>query len=259
MAEANQSEEKRLDPRDLDFLNELVDLSVFLDDQNSLEASLQQLAAMVADLLATENCSIMLLKEDQQQHDVALRVVAHHGYLPDAAYRETAPLNQGIAGRVAGRREPLLISNIASSSYAASAHRREPGGFISVPILIGSKLIGVLNLSKPRDSRIFNQEDLKIASIVALVVGKSIQVFRLQRLLHSNFIQLALTRETQSTSRKTLTEITHHSERMTKILAKTFFREMQEAGFGTDHILTAATEIISLLNTDLARRRQDEG
>ena len=258
MEKANQAQEKRLDPRDMDFLNELVDLSVFLDDQDSLEASLRQLAEMVADLLATENCSIMLLKEDREQSDVALRVVAHHGYLPDVAYRETAPLNHGIAGRVAGNCEPLLISNIDSSAYAASAHRRDPGGFISVPILIGAKLIGVLNLSKPRDARVFDQEDLKIASIVALVVGKSMQVFRLQRLLSSNFIQLALARETHDTPKKTLTEIAHHGERMTKILAKTFFREMQEAGFGTDHILSAATEIISLLNTDLARRQQDD-
>ena len=258
MDETKQAVAKRLDPRDMDFLNELVDLSVFLDDQDSLEASLQKLAAMVADLLATENCSIMLLKEDREQSDIALRVVAHHGYLPDAAYRETTLLNQGIAGQVAGRCEPLLISNIDSSRYAASAHRRESGGFISVPILIGVKLIGVLNLSKPCDARVFDQEDLKIASIVALVVGKSMQVFRLQRLLNSNFIQIALARETHDTPRKALTEIAQHGERMTKILAKTFFREMQEAGFGTDHILSAATEIISLLNTDLERRRQDE-
>jgi hypothetical protein len=89
-------------------------------------------------------------------------------------------------------------------------------------------------------------------------VSKSIQVFQLQRLLHSNFVQLALARETQLSPRSTVAQITQNGDRMAKTLAKSFFKEMQNAGFGSDHIVKAATEIISLISSDLAEKRRSK-
>lgn len=241
------------------FITELTGLSTFLEQQDSLEHSLRELATMVANLLKTENCSIMLLKGEAAGGAPKLRVFAHHGHLPQAAYRESMRLDEGIAGRVAGSGEPLLIPDIRQSDYAAVSRRQRttPGGFISAPIPVRDKVIGVLNLSQPHDARTLDQEDLKLATIVALLVGKSIQVLQLQNLLRSNFIQLALARETRETPNRTVAEIAHDGTRMARILAKTFFRDMRGAGFATDQILGAATEIISLLSQDLGERRKE--
>ena len=253
----NENRKRYLDTQDASFLTELIGLSSFLEQQDSLEGSLRNLTTMVAQILRMENCSIMLLKEESEQATPKLRVFAHHGYLPEAAYQEAMNLNEGIAGQVASTGQPLLIVAIQSSPYAAAARRRAQGensGFICCPLLINTKVIGVLNLSRPQDGRVPGQDDLKTATIVALMVSKSIQVFQLQNLLRSNFIQFALARETAGTPRSTMTEITHNGARMAKVLAGSFFREMQEAGFGTDHILSAATEIISLLSNDLGTK-----
>ncbi|RMD51913.1 MAG: GAF domain-containing protein, partial [Nitrospirae bacterium] len=45
----------------------------------------------------------------------------------------------------------------------------------------------------------------------------------------------------------------YEPERLAKLLAKTFYKEMVRAGFGPNHIINAASEIISLLNNNLNR------
>lgn len=258
-AQAGRPQELELE--NAGFITELFGLSSFLEHQTHLERSLRDLAVMAAQLLQVNNCSIMLLKDDPDQPSgPRLRVATHHGHLPEAAYRESVGLNEGIAGQVASSGRPLLIEDIRRSDFAAKARRNAPaGGFVSVPIPAGDHVIGVLNISEPTDGRALGQRDLALTTIVALVVGRSIQVNQLQHLLRSNFIQLALARETRDTPLGTLNEITRNGGRMAKVLAKTFFREMRDAGFGTDHILSAATEIISLLSADLDNRRQEEG
>ena len=252
----HDTKSQHLNIQDAGFLTELIGLSSFLEQQDNLEHSLRNLTTLVAQLLRMENCSIMLLKEEAEQVAPRLRVFAHHGYLPAAAYQEAMELHQGIAGQVAGSGQPLLVTTIRHSPYAKVARcaDKEGGGFICCPLLVNNKVIGVLNLSYPQDGRILSQDDLKTATVVALLVSKSIQVLQLQNLLRSNFIQFALARETATTPCRTLQEIAHNGAQMARILAKSFFREMQEAGFGTHHILSAATEIISLLNDDLATK-----
>lgn len=243
-----------------DFITELIGLSSFLEQQGSLESSLRKLAGMVSHLLCVRNCSIMLLKGDGESSAPKLRVLAHYGFLPEDAYREPVSMNQGISGAVASSGEPLLIAEIRHSPYAVAARRpvkSNDGGFISCPLLINDKVVGVLNVSTPEDGRVLGHSDLETVTIVALMVGKSIQVFQLQHLLQSNFIQLALARETEMSPRSTVAQIAHNGDRMAKILAKSFFLEMRNAGFATDHIVKAATEIISLLSSDITNKHQD--
>ncbi|MEH6648977.1 MAG: GAF domain-containing protein [Motiliproteus sp.] len=237
-----------------DFITELVGLSNFLEQQDSLESSLRKLAGMVSHLVGVSNCSIMLLKEDGEQTSPKLRVLAHYGFLPEEAYNESINMDQGISGSVVSSGEPLLIADICQSSFAVAARRRGKsgdGGFISCPLLINDKVVGVLNVSTPKDGRVLGHADLEAVTIVALMVSKSIQVLQLQHLLQSNFIQLALARETEMSPRSTVTQIAQNGNQMAKVLAKSFFLEMKNAGFASDHIVKAATEIISLLSSDI--------
>lgn len=250
-----RTEQQPLKPDDAGFITNLIGLSAFLDNHACIELGLNELTEMVSALLGCENCSIMLLKEDIETGEARLRVYAHHGYLPEEAYQESMSLNQGIAGKVAATGEPLLITAIEKSSYAGLSRRHTArGGFISVPIAIGDKVIGVLNSSRPRNGRALEQEDLKLATMVALMVAKSIQVSQLQHLLHSNFIQFSLAQEVSDTPQHSVNEIVRNGMKMSKILGKTFFREMREAGFSDDHILSAATEVIHLLGSDMKER-----
>jgi len=238
----------------------LVGLANFLEQQTDQEESLNHLAALAATMLESENCSIMLLNEEDGSGET-MKVFASHGYLPEAAYTEKAKHRQGIAGQVASSGKGLLVNDIENSPYASKARwpERKHKGFMAAPIFIGPKVLGVINVNTPTDERQYEDKDLFVLSTVALVVGKSIQVVQLQNLLKSRFAQIAMMQEAEGIVGNALVYGTCSPARMSKALGKAFYKEMHKAGFGDDHIISAATEVIDLLGRKIKRhqRRRD--
>jgi len=236
----------------------LVGLTTFLEKQTSLDDSLNELAAISANILDVKNSSIMLFLDEDNTKEFRLRVFAKFGPLPDVAFQEAAKVNEGIAGQVAENGQPLLIRDITKSPYLPLARRPEESHkcFISVPIVIGCKVIGVINFSNPVTNHILDRHDLDRANFVALLVGKSIQVLHLQNILKSNFLQYAIAHETKEFANTAITTLSQDPARLVKIVAKTFYRELTSAGFGARHIIEAATEIISLLSRTLNKHKK---
>jgi signal transduction protein with GAF and PtsI domain len=236
----------------------LVGLTTFLEQQTSLDDSLNELAAMSANILDVQNCSIMLFQNEETTKDFRLRVFAKFGPLPSIAYHEAVKVNEGIAGRVAASGQPLLVQDITKSPFLPLARRPgEPNKcFVVVPIVIGCKVIGIINFSNPSYDRCLDLDDLNQANFVALLVGKSIQVVQLQNILKSNFLQYSIARETKNLVNNSITAISKDPGKLAKIVAKTFYRELTKAGFETRHIIAAATEIITLLNLTLNKHKK---
>ncbi len=131
---------------DNDFIQNLVSLSTLVEEHSSLDSSLTKLSELVAKTLKTANCSIMLLKEHATGEALRLRVQAHYGYLSTDAYNEALPLNQSIAGKVAETGQPVLVEDICSTTLPAANKRTKliPGGFISFPIMLEERVLGVV-------------------------------------------------------------------------------------------------------------------
>ncbi len=244
-----------------DALVELVGLSNFLEAQTDLDGCLSDLAAMAAGILQVGTCSIMLFQPEQGDGDFRLRVFAAQGDLPFHALTEAARVREGIAGQVAARGEPLLVEDITQTEFLPFARRPgEPSKcFIAVPITIADTVIGIMNFSNPEGGRTLDRADLNRAVSVALLVGKSIQVIELQKILQSKFLQVSLSQEAQNLVGSAIAPLSQDPERMAKIVAKTFYREMTRAGFDARHIVKAATEIISLLNQTLKKHEKRMG
>ncbi len=233
----------------------LIGLAAFLEQQESLDDCLDELSADAAGLLGVKNCSIMLFRRDETSGELTLRISSSYGDLTSEARNEEVKVNDGIVGKVAASGRPLLVEDILHSEFLPLARRPATPGrsFICVPILISGRVIGVINISNPQDERTFDHSDLCLANIFALLVGKSLQVSQLQSLLRSRYAQLALLKESHELTTGHLLTGKGDTEQMVKIFAKTFYREMTRAGFGRDHIIKAATEIISLLSDSLHR------
>ena len=233
-------------------LTSLHDLTDFLESQGSLDENLQQLAAMAAKILHAENCSIMLLSEGEFE-ELSLRVCANHGALPSKAYKETMKKGEGISGHVIATGKSLLIENIDNSEFSKWArHAQNPNkSVLSSPILVNSKIIGVINVNGQKQKRPFNLDDLNLLDIVALFIGKSIQVNQLQSVLRSRFAQMALVSDSDKSVENVLINAAQDPDKMAKIVAKSFYREMAKAGFGSAQIINAASEIISELTRNL--------
>lgn len=233
----------------------LIGLSTFLDEQTNLDESLDEMVAMAANILNATTCSIMLFKEAEDSPGFRLRLFAKHGELPQRAFAEAVKVNDGIAGRVAASGEALLVKDIGQTEFLPLARRPESPNksFMCVPIVINRKVIGVLNVSNPIDGRAFDYGDLNLSVFVALLVGKSVQVNQLQGLLRSRFAQLAVASQTQGLLSGALHADSLDAPKVVKMVARTFYREMTKAGFHREHVVSAATEIISLLSESLDR------
>lgn len=224
-------------------------LTRFIDHNQSIDNSLHELALLVASTLHVSNCSLMFLKDnaDPSTGKLPLRLHAHSGDIPESAF--TSPKSAtGIAEHVIRTGKALLVADILKSSFAEGATHK--GGFITLPIRFDGKVMGVINISKPIDHRTFSDNDLQTATILSLYLAKSIQLLHLEAIFHSRFAMAALERE-QANSTSPVKDFTGNPEKVVKILAKGFYHELKQMGIGSDHIITAATEMIGLLNGEI--------
>jgi L-methionine (R)-S-oxide reductase len=230
-----------------DKLVRLHDLQQFLAS-GSLEDNLQRQAEQAARLVGAEHCSIMVLNSGTGQ-DLRMSMYGSHGDLPDAALHVSIGKGEGICGHVLASGQALFVEDIGKSQFALLARRPDAAGraLMSAPVRIGDKIIGVVNVSGAR----FDPDELPLLDIIASLIGKSIQVAQLQRVLDSRFAQLALAQEAQHKVGEQVRTAYQNPEDVARILARAFFREMTKAGFASGQIVSAATELIDQLNHQL--------
>ena len=204
----------------------------------------------------------MLLSEGNQDAP-RLKLWCSSGALPSPAWSETPGSGESIAGRVLARNASLLVADIMASEFASLARHVESRGasFICTPIAVGKSVIGVMNLSSRIGSPAFDEADLRLAEIVATLIGKSVQVERLQTLIRSRVAHASLAKEEKQVVAR-LTDGTVPPARLARLLAKSFFRDLAAAGFDAGQIIEAASEIIALVSSDIrrySRRAQKRG
>jgi L-methionine (R)-S-oxide reductase len=240
-------------------LGRLHDLAVFVGAEEDLRTHLGELIDLAGRVTDAATCSIMLLSEGE--HDAPrLKLWVSTEVLPSSAWNETPGRGESIAGRVLEQRAPLLIADIRASEFAPLARQRNNRGasFICTPIVVGKHVIGVMNLSSQLDSPPFDESDLGLAEIVATLIGKSVQVERLQTLIRSRVAQASLAKEEKEVVAR-LTDGTVPPARVAKLLAKSFFRDLSSAGFDPGQIIEAASEIITLVSNDINRYKKRMG
>jgi diguanylate cyclase (GGDEF)-like protein len=150
---------------ELEYRSQLADsLSSFLERISSGDPSrtYQAILDHVAELLEAERASLWLF--DENSNEIALR--AAKGFLIDEDSR--IGVGQGIAGGVVESGAPLVIKDIDSSGLTVSPADRnyKTKSFISYPITIGGRKIGLLNVASKRTGAAFDDVDLSLLEIV---------------------------------------------------------------------------------------------
>lgn len=223
------------------------------------EDNLQRLTGIVAELLGAGRASLMLL-DATPGHGPRLKLMAVYGELPEAAWKEEPAPGQGIAGAILTRGEPVRVTRMDRSPWQAQARRPEaPRSFMSCPVPIAGKPAGVLNVSDPQGRAAFTPANLECMELAAILIGRTVQVARMERLLDSRLAQMAFALE-GSTSASAITTISaHEPDKVSRMLAKAFYREMRHCGFSPNQIIHAAGEIISELTSSLNRAQSRLG
>lgn len=239
------------------FVSGLTDASALLAQQQSLEEGLRDLARRAAISLGAGRCSVMLVVEREDDPQPGLQVLSHWGDLPDEAYSQVLPLDQGIAGYVARTAQALLIEDINESRFANLARPNQSAspGLMSAPIQFTDSVIGVINVSAPLDRCCFREKDLDLLRVYSLVIGQTIHIFQLQKLAESRILQMAellAQREKQTPKPR---QIHPNPGSLSRMVAKNLYRELSQAGFGPNAIISVASEVIAQLSTHIGKHR----
>ena len=138
----------------------------------SFEQVLDTILSCSMDLLEGGSGSIMLLHSDNE-----LRTVCSTG--DTAARGARVGLNDGIAGKVAASREPVLVLGIFDWAHYESDLQRSASA-ICVPLVAEDELVGVLNVNaKPH--RKYTENDLRALSHFGQRAGAAIEAARIYR------------------------------------------------------------------------------
>jgi signal transduction protein with GAF and PtsI domain len=120
-----------------------------------------------------ERCSLMVLDGSRD----TLRIAAHRGLDPSVASKVRVRVGQGISGWVAQNRKPLFVRVKTDAREVAHTGQDvyNSDSFITVPLIHGNQVVGVLNLSNKAAGLPFDQLDLDRAtlagSLLAMTLG----------------------------------------------------------------------------------------
>jgi len=161
-----RSEALRQKTRTLYLIDRVLTLDATTDDPREM---VNGLLTLVGDDMGAQRCSLMLLAPEENM----LYLAAARGIAPNVPPGYRVRLGEGVAGKVAASREPLLGQDVAE----AKSHpllRDEyftTGSFISFPLVYHGNLVGVVNLTNRAMHGIFVEEDIERVRLLALVIG----------------------------------------------------------------------------------------
>jgi signal transduction histidine kinase len=174
-------------------LNEMVELAARIPRiQDLLGLVLQSTMRAVRATVG----SIMILDRDRTM----LKLAASRGIPDDVVPAVEVKVGEGVAGKVVEMGEPVLVDDIASDPRFNKANDPQygNGSFICMPIRVGDRVIGVINMAKKRDGAIsdalrpppFSSTDLQFLNALMTYIGYAVDNSRLLEEAQSSASQL---------------------------------------------------------------------
>jgi putative methionine-R-sulfoxide reductase with GAF domain len=148
----------------------LVDRALSLDAETGNARTLVNgLLALVGDDMQAQRCSLML-RAPEPDH---LYLAAARGIAPNVVEGMRIRIGEGVAGRVAASREPLLVQDVRDAAQHPLLRDQyfTTGSFISFPLLYHGELVGVLNLTNRAQRGIYTDEDVERVRLLGLVIS----------------------------------------------------------------------------------------
>jgi hypothetical protein len=161
-----RSEQLRQKTRTIYLIDRVLTLDASTDDPRQLADGL---LALVGDDMHAHRCSLLLRTPDGEQ----LYIAAARGIAPGVAEGTRIAIGEGVAGRVAATREPLLVRDVgeAKSHPLLQDQYFTTGSFISFPLVYHNDLVGVVNLANRAMQGVFQEEDVDRVRLLGLVIA----------------------------------------------------------------------------------------
>jgi len=143
-------------------------------------------------LIDSQAGSLMLI--DSQNNE--LYIAASRGLPPEIISSVRIKIGEGIAGKVAATGKPVFVEDIESDRRFLrpnSTARYESKSFISVPLRVKSKVIGVLNVNAPRKIKSFEDTDARLLTVLSDQAAMTLENIDLYNNLQEFYLEMIQT------------------------------------------------------------------
>lgn len=171
-----------------DKINRIADIVAVCRTLPQKKNGLAEVLQLIQGIVIFDAATLYLLHRDRDR----LEKAASLGGRVELLSFLSVGAGQGLSGWAAHNRKPLLLSE--RSSISSFDPEREYATFLSLPLLAGEELIGVLNLGSS-EARAFTDNDVKLLTIVADQLALSIERVNYQKRVKSISSDLQQTRE----------------------------------------------------------------
>jgi sigma-B regulation protein RsbU (phosphoserine phosphatase) len=158
-----------IEPADVAYLMRLTDaLNTTLD----LQTLLNRTSELVRAVIPYRIFAIFLLND--RAHELRMRFQI--GHTPQAE-RMRFPVGQGVVGKVALTRQPILLNDVSTADYHVAANpavRSE----LAIPLIAKNRLIGVMDIESEQPD-FFRSEHLQVLTMTASRIAQSFENSRL--------------------------------------------------------------------------------
>ena len=153
----------------------LTGLHEIMAGRGSAQSKLDKVVDLIADKMASEVCSIYLLRDNK------LELFATHGLRKEAVHVTRLSMGEGLVGTIAS--EGRILNLAEAADHPAFAYRPETGeesfhSFAGVPIVRLESPIGVLAVQHA-DPRRYEDVEIEALQTVAMVLSEMIAAARL--------------------------------------------------------------------------------
>ncbi len=164
-------------PKEHHFNNLLGFLFESMEARDEINHMFNLAARVVAQVLSAKLVSIMIL--DRQRKELFIKDA--YGLDEEVVNNTRVKMGGSIAGKVAESGKPLLIENIEEIGITSARNKQqyETKSLISVPIMIGSTVLGVINVNNKISGESFNEDDLALLKSLSMRISKVIERMRM--------------------------------------------------------------------------------
>ncbi len=179
--------QRAVERRNTQMLLGLYEVSKLIFSTVRFDELLDKIIQLTGEVLGADGASIMLFDEEER-----LYVAAHSGLETDVASRTRVKMGEGIAGRIAAEKEPVILQGTIEDDprFKGMKGKADIRSSIVHPLIIKGEVIGILNIKRTKGEDLYCEEDLKKTSVFASHIAMAIENANLYRELEAKVEEL---------------------------------------------------------------------
>ena len=156
----------------------LVEITAALSSSLNLEKSLEAILKVLSDSLEMQRGTVTLVEPGTNE----LRIEVAQGLTREEKERGRYKIGEGITGRVVATGQPMIVEDIGAEplflnrTQARKDLAQRKFAFLCVPVKVNNHVIGALSVDRLFKDNISYEEDTKLLTVIAGIVGQAVRI-----------------------------------------------------------------------------------